>query len=95
MNPIIVTMTPEEVNVLDQPVLLGMDVAKRLRKAGIPTMGKLWPYRVESGTLDIQVQRDSGIRFTWTPTPGEKVLEVREVTGVKLSNVEPGDEDLF
>lgn len=95
MKPITVTMTAAEVAQLDNPCHLGYDVAKRLRKAGIPTMGKLWPYRVETGSLQIDVTPDQGVRFTWTPTPGERVVAINEVTGVKLSVTEPGDEDLF
>lgn len=64
---ITVTMTASEINHLDQPVLLGHDVAKKLRKAGIPTTGKLWPYRVSSGKLAIEVTPDDGVKFTWTP----------------------------
>lgn len=64
---ITVTMTPAEINVLDQPVLLGINVNKRLREAGIPATGKLWPYRVETGRLDIEVTPDAGVVFTWTP----------------------------
>jgi hypothetical protein len=95
MTTIVVKMTPEEINVLDQPVLLGMDVARRLRKAGIPTMGKLWPYRVETGRLQIDVGRDEGVTFTWTSTPGEVVTDINPVLGVKIAKVDPDDEDLF
>lgn len=66
-KPITVTMTATDIaEVLDQPVLVGSDANKKLRAAGIPATGKLWPYRVESGVLTITVT-PTGMTFVWTP----------------------------
>jgi hypothetical protein len=64
---ITVKMTATDIaEVLDQPVLVGSDANKKLRAAGIPASGKLWPYRVERGVL-VTTVTPTGMTFVWTP----------------------------
>jgi hypothetical protein len=45
---------------------LGMDVLKRLRAAGIPAEGHLWPQKVESGVLHMRFDAMFGDQvWTW------------------------------
>lgn len=74
-EPITVTMTAADIaEVLDQPVLVGSDINRKLRAAGVPATGKLWPYRVSEGELVITV-RPEGATFVWTPPPAAEVTD--------------------
>lgn len=50
----------------DQPVLIGVEVLKKLRAAGVPVVGTLWPMGVTEGELISHIDPMFGeITFTW------------------------------
>jgi hypothetical protein len=53
----------------DNPIHQGMHVLARLRAAGVPVIGHLWPMGVESGSLTVGVPdlADGVVEYVWRP----------------------------
>lgn len=53
----------------DNPIHQGMHVLDRLRSAGIPVLGTIWPIGVESGTLTTHEAdlSDGTTQYSWRP----------------------------
>lgn len=66
-----VRITPAELNRFDNEVLKGDHVLKKLRKAGIPVIGVLWPRGASGGGLTMVTDDAGGLHFTWAGTPPE------------------------
>lgn len=50
----------------DQPVLVGVRALEKLREAGVPVVGTLWPMGVTEGELVSRIDPMFGeITFTW------------------------------
>lgn len=53
----------------ENPIHQGMHVLMRLRDAGVPVIGVLWPMGVESGVLSVGVPdlADGIVEYVWRP----------------------------
>jgi hypothetical protein len=53
----------------ENPIHQGMFVLQRLRDAGVPVLGHLWPMGVESGVLSVGAPdlADGVVTYTWEP----------------------------
>lgn len=54
----------------ENPVLSGLYVLRRLRAAGVPVIGVLWPMAVESGALSVESPdlADGSVVWRWSDT---------------------------
>lgn len=59
-----VTVQPDK---FENPVLFGLHVLTKLRDAGVPAIGVLWPAGVESGTLSVEPPDlvDGSVTWSW------------------------------
>ena len=49
-----------------QPVLTGVHILDRLRAAGIPVQGSIWPIGIENGEMHVTMN-DAATTFEWEP----------------------------
>lgn len=60
-----VTIPSQELSVFaGQPVLIGTHILTRLKHAGIPVVGSLWPIGVERGEMHV-VMNSAGLGYQW------------------------------
>lgn len=65
-----VRITAKQLGAFNNEVLMGDMVVKKLRAAGIPVIGALWPRGVQGGLPLAMVCENGGdLLFTWDGTP--------------------------